>query len=346
MSAARYAYLHARVSMLADQLLGMERLQFLVDAADAADTWWRALGTRAGAQTDDTIDQEVVTILLRELAVLVRPLSGPPHELLAYWAHRFELSNLKTVIRGKMSGRPLAWIEAQLLDMGPFASLPLVDLLHSDTPAELLRRLERSAYANLARQARGLLEQGKGSFALDAALDRYYFAGLTRHAAAMQDSGAHLLRAIVGSVIDRVNLVWLLRYRYAYNLPPAQAYYLLIPAGHRLSAEQLLQLAQYVSHDEVIEHLPPPYDALLAGVRDTEQVTLVLERETWRVAANTLNYSAFNVARALAYLILRERDLRRLRAILRGHRLGLDGALIRAAIGLDLPRGDGAMVAH
>jgi V/A-type H+-transporting ATPase subunit C len=346
MSAARYAYLHARVSMLAGQLLGMERLQALIDADDAADTWWRKLDTHASMQTDDAIDQGVVTILLKELAVLARPLSGPPRELLAYWAHRFELGNLKTVIRGKMSGQPLATIEAQLLDMGPFTSLPLADLLHSDTPAELLRRLERSAYADIAHQTRGLLELGESSFALDAALDRHYFAGLARHAAAVQDSGAHLLRAIVGSVIDRVNLVWLLRYRYAYNLPPAQAYYLLIPAGHRLSAQQLLQLAQYASHDEVIEHLPPPYGALLAGARDTEEVTLVLERETWRVAANALNHSAFNVARALAYLILRERDMRRMRAIVRGHRLGLEGALIRAAIGMDRPRGDGAVPAH
>ena len=42
-------------------------------------------------------------------------------------------------------------------------------------------------------------------------------------------------------MVDRVNLVWLLRYRFAYNLSPAQAYYLLIPASHRLLPQQMQQ---------------------------------------------------------------------------------------------------------
>ena len=49
-----------------------------------------------------------------------------------------------------------------------------------------------------------------------------------------------------------MNLVWLLRYRYAYNLPPAQAYYLLIPASHRLLPPHMQQLAQRASFEDAI----------------------------------------------------------------------------------------------
>jgi len=333
MSAAHYAYLNTRVSLYAGQLLGSDRLDPLIDRP--YDEGLHDTGQPdVTAQYIGDLDQHNVTILLRELSVLIRPLSGAPRELLDYWAHRFELGNLKTIIRGKMASQPQAAIEAQLQDMGRFTSLPIAELLQSDTPAELLRRLEQTPYAEIARQARHLLEQGEALFALDAALDRRYFAGLARRGAAIGGAPGQLLRAIVGSIVDRVNLVWLLRYRYAYNLTPAQAYYLLIPASHRLLPQQLQQLAQCASFEEAMSSLPAPFDKMLAGARNTTEVTLKLEFETWRFAANTLRHSSFNVARALAYMVLRERDLRRLRAIVRGRNMHMDAAMIRAALGL------------
>ncbi len=333
MSAARYAYLHTRISLYARQLLDLGRLDELIDRP--YDEGARTTGTADTVlQYAGDLDQSNVTILLRELAVLIRPLSGEQRDLLGYWAHRFELGNLKTIIRGKMSNQPQAAIEAQLQNMGVFTSLPIAELLQSDTPAELLRRLEQTPYAEIARQARHLLEEGEAMFALDAALDRRYFAGLARRSAAAGDPSVHMLHDIVGSIIDRVNLVWLLRYRYAYNLPPAQAYYLLIPASHRLHSQQLQQLAQCASFEDAIGSLPAPFDRILAGVHNTTEVTLKLEQESWRIANHALRHSSFNIARALAYMMLRERDLRRLRAIVRGRDMHMDPPMIRSALGL------------
>ncbi len=333
MSASQFAYLHTRVSLFAGQLLGATQLDALIDqpyGEEAQET--------AQAATDmhyiGDLDQNNVNILLSELSVLVRPLSGSARDLLAYWAHRFELGNLKTIIRGKMASQPQQAIEAQLQDMGRFTSLPISELLQSDSTAELLRRLEQTPYAEIAHQARHLLEQGEQLFALDAALDRRYFAGLARRGSTTDESSVQLLRSLVGSIIDRVNLVWLLRYRYAYNLPAAQAYYLLIPASHRLQPQRLQQIAQCASFEEAIAALPAPFDSILAGVTNTTEVTLRLEKESWRIATHALNHSSFNVARALAYMMLRERDLRRLRAIVRGRNMQMPPAMIRTALGL------------
>ena len=290
--------------------------------------------SKALLQDTDDLDQSNVNILLRELAILVRPLSGAPRELLGYWAHRFELGNLKTIIRGKMANEPRPLIELRLQDMAAFTSLPIDELLQSDTPAELLRRLERTPYAEIASRARQLLERGEALFALDAALDRRYYAGLARRSRQAESDPRQLLGELVGSTIDRVNLVWLLRYRYAYNLPPAQAYYLLIPASHRLLPQHLQQLAQCASFEDAIGNLPSPFDKILAGARNATEVTLRLEQESWRIASNILRHSTFNVARALAYMMLRERDLRRLRAIARGRSLRMGGSVIRTALGI------------
>ncbi len=333
MNASQYAYLDTRVNLYAERLLDLDRLDAQIDRPYEE-------RTHDAVQPDLTVlytshmDQHHISILLNELAVLNRSLSGSPRELLSYWAHRFELGNLKTIIRGKMADQPRAAIEKQLQNMGIFTSLPIAELLQTETPAELLRRLEWTAYAEIARQARRLLEQGEALFALDAALDRRYFAGLARRAAAIDTEAGQLLRAIVGSIIDRVNLVWLLRYRYAYNMPPARAYYMLIPASHRLPPQQMQRLVQCATFEEAIGSLSSPFDRILAGARNTVEVTLKLEQEGWRIASHALRHSSFNVARALAYMMLRERDLRRLRAIACGRSMRLDGPAIRSALGL------------
>jgi V/A-type H+-transporting ATPase subunit C len=338
---ARYAYLNARVSVFAERLLGPDEIQALVDGHLARpDAIPPELAADAvGTDLTDDLDQRHTAVLLRELAVLIRPLSGTARDLLSYWAHRFELTNLKVIIRGKMTAQPQAAIQQDLLEMGSLERLPTAELLQTDSLEELLRRLDQTTYASITEQARQMLERGEAMFALDAAIDRRYFAGLARRGNEAGSAGGQLLRAIVGSVIDRVNLVWLLRYRFAYNFPPAQAYYLLIPAGHRLSGAQLQQLAQRASFEEVIATLPGPFARLLAGTRNSTEATLRLEFETWRIASDVLYHTAFNVARALAYMVLRERDLRRWRAIVRGRNLHGAPEMIRSALGLPPPEG-------
>ena len=89
-----------------------------------------------------------------------------------------------------------------------------------------------------------------------------------------------------------------------------------------------------VPFEEAIASLSSPFDRIAAGAGNTTEVTLLLEQENWRIAANILRHSSFNIARALAYMMLRERDLRRIRAIASGRSMNMEAAAIRSALGL------------
>jgi V/A-type H+-transporting ATPase subunit C len=138
----------------------------------------------------------------------------------------------------------------------------------------------------------------------------------------------------MASIIDRTNLLWLLRYRFAYALPPAETYYLLIPTGYRLTGRDLLALSQLPTFEEVLQNLPEPFRRLLAPARNTTDVAVILEQEMARTAHSALRHAAFSLARVFAYLVLRETDLRRVRGILRGRHLQLSPDLIRRAVGV------------
>lgn len=336
-AAAQYAYLHGRVSLFGTRLLRAGQLDRLIELPpEQEDEIYQTAGFASppGADTEPSgsLEQRLIALLLADFVILARPLIGRARDFLVYWAYRFELSNLKAILRGKLSGQAAAVIRAQLVDMGPYARLPIDELLRAEDVAELLRRLDGTPYADIARQARRVYEEQHELFALDAAIDRQYFAGLAKRAHEAESDASGALRSLVGNMIDRLNLLWLLRYRFAYGLSSSEAYYLLIPATHRLDGRRLLALAQLNSVEEMVARLPAPWDQQLAGATSAVEVMHRLERESWRLAETVLNRSVFNLARVFAYLILRERDLRQLRAVIRGRHLRLPVDTIREAV--------------
>jgi V/A-type H+-transporting ATPase subunit C len=288
----------------------------------------------AGFDTLDnrSLEQRIISLLLDETTVLIRPLSGAPRNFLIYWIERFEIGNLKTLLRGKMTGERPALILSRLTPMGAFGRLDIEDLAHAEDVGDLLRRLEVSHYADIVRPARRAFEESHDPFILDAALDRSYYEGLEHRALPLEAAAGNSFRRLMSSLIDRLNLVWLLRYRFNYKLPPAQVYYLLVASRYTLSSAQLRKLAALGSQEEVLSALPESLRRLLAEVSAIPEVFAKMEHNTVDIARKVLHAGGPAISRAFAYLIVREHDLRAVRAVLRGRLLGLPEADIRLAM--------------
>jgi V/A-type H+-transporting ATPase subunit C len=124
-------------------------------------------------------------------------------------------------------------------------------------------------------------EHGNDLFLLDATIDRSFFIDLKHHARFLHDQDADNIRHVLGSLLDRFNLLWLLRYRFAYELSPAKSFYLLTTTGNRLHSTELMRLARMDSVEEVIAALPAPYQQLLdrvGNIADMEMVRWPRER--------------------------------------------------------------------
>jgi V/A-type H+-transporting ATPase subunit C len=336
------AYLNTRVSLFGSRLWPDEAFEDLLGVADAAvaDTLAArglpqlAAGYDAPARRQDarSLEQRIIAQLLDETRVLIRPLSGDARGFLSFWTARFEMSNVKALLRSKMSGERPAAILARLTPMGTFGRLDNQALALVEDVAELLHRLEAGPYAGIVRHARRAFEQSRDPFSLDAALDRGYYEGLVARAGPLEARVGAPFRSLMANLVDRVNLVWLLRYRFNYKLPPAQVYYLLIGTRYSLSGPRLQALAALDSVEAVLAALPQPWRDRLAGTTDVPGVFMRMERHAATAARKLLHAHAPDLARAFAYLILRERDLRAVRAVLRGRHLGLPAPDIRLAL--------------
>jgi len=332
------AYLNTRVSLYCERLWREESFERLLRAglAEIPDTLSsNGLQDLSGIVPGNdlrSLEQAIVGRLLEETLVLIRPLTGEARAFLTYWTERFEVTNLKALLRGKMTGDRPASLIARLTPMGAFGHLNIHDLAHAEDVGELLRRMEAGHYAGIVRNARRAFEESHDPFILDASLDRAYYEGLARRAQPIERAAGPAFRRLMAGLVDRINLVWLLRYRFNYNLPPAQVYFLLVGSRYTLSSGLLRDLATQPSLPEVLERLPAPYAELLRDATEIPEVFQRMEQHAAEVARTVLHSGAPAIARAFAYLLLRERDLRAVRAVLRGRQLGLATPAMRQAM--------------
>lgn len=330
-------YLQTRVKVLSDRLLDEAELPELLQIPLPELVKRYSLEAlleegETAPHTGSIMERIVLRLLMLEFSVLLLPMAEKARELLIYWSRKYELYNLKTLIRGKLNGLDIEAIRDDLYELPESIRLPHEALLHAENVLEMLRMLEQGPYATIARQARQVYEEKNEPFSLDAAIDRLYFAGLVRyvHSSVVKDKAG--LKHLVGTLIDRQNILWLLRYRYAYDFAPSKAYYLLIPSGGHLTRHLLMQLSNLERFDELLEALPSTLARLLQGSTNSMQIRQRLDRHVSQEARKLIRYSPCVVVAALSYLIAREKDLRHLFAIIRGRLLELDQAVIEEAV--------------
>jgi V/A-type H+-transporting ATPase subunit C len=338
-TAASQAYLNTRVSMMASRLfaptlvasLAQQGLDELAARFDLAPLLDEHLPSRARTRA---VEQALIHTLLCELTILVRPMSSTERALVLSWGRKYALFNLKTFIRSKLYDIDPAQIRENLFELPPNVRLPHQALFQAENVLELLRQLEQGPYGLIARQAREAYEHKREPFAVEATIDQRYYAGLARQVMQLHDDSLRPLQELVGALLDLVDVMWLLRFRFSYQFSPSETFYQLVPSFRLLSRERLLQLVNLDAFEQVIEALPPPLDERLAGSRNLIDVQRSMRRYMASAALRVLRYSRSGVARALAYLVLREMDLAMIFALVQGRLLELPREMVEMAVEL------------
>jgi V/A-type H+-transporting ATPase subunit C len=330
-------YLRTRIRILANRLLSDEAIgELMALSLDELEVRFQLQSIlqeeKEPQRNSQIIERSLLRLLMLEFILLLRPLTCKGRKLLLHWSRKFELYNLKTLIRGKLNGLEIEKIRDDLYDLPKHIRLPHEALLHAENVLEMLRMLERGPYAAIARQARQVYEEQNEPFSLDAAIDRHYYTSMARHVDHLEVTDKPGLWHLVSTLIDRQNILWLLRYRFAYHFAPSNTYYLLIPTGGRIDRHRLMQLANLESFDALIENLPPRISQLLSSADNSMQIRQRLDLYVSAEARRLIQSSPCVVVAALSYLVVREKELRRLFAIIQGRLLELDDEVIEEAV--------------
>lgn len=327
------SYIMTRTQLLASRLIQLHQWPSVIETD--LERLQQRYHCEASSSRNGGIEKQLIDQALSDFQLLFRPFSGLQREVLNYTVHWYELFNLKTLIRGKFANLSESEIQQELVDLGPFAALPLHTLLQTDDPYELLRLLEQTPYSTIVRQARSIFEEeGQNLFALDSAIDRHFFYGLKQRIQLLPPPIQGPLKGVFGTMMDRLNLLWLVRYRFSYRLSPAKSYYLLATSGEKLRSTRLMRLARLETLDEVIEALPEPLNQQLSQSENLTQIENRMEHYTLQAVYKIFKRSDSAITRVFCYVLLREAEIRLLQAIIKGKQLAFDESLIRQAIGV------------
>ena len=332
---AHQAYLRTRLAILSSQLLGKPHLAELgrlpIDEL-AEQTGYSAVKGDTESARLATFERLLMQSWLDELSALLRPLEGPARRLLTQWASRYELLNIKAIVRGKMGRLPIGEIERSLFRLPGYLSLNHDTLLHTDSIPELLRQLEKTRYRRIARQALRRYEERPDPFLLDATLDQQFYSELIARAQLLTGTDRDEILGLIGRIVDRHNLVWSLRYRFNYGLQSSEVVYLAIDGGRLLNRRQLQQVLQADSLPEALQRLP---DGLLRRHEMPQALTLIeaaMLAELDEYAARAMRLSPSVLTSVLAYLVLRYGEITALYAIMHARVHGLPDDLLSEAL--------------
>jgi len=207
------ALVHGRRSRMAEGA----RLRAFAQAGTVADVTGQVLTQPAAASAAEA-QLRLVQGLAEEMTELVPYLHEAAAELLRWIARRFQVENLKLMIRRVMAGAPAEAVKAHLVRLPLELNGGVKGLSEAESMKVLVRSMPRGLLRRELIKALDLYHEQPRSFFFEAALDRGYFRELLERAGALPGQENAFFRPVVVQEIDIFHLMLLTRGKFAYGL--------------------------------------------------------------------------------------------------------------------------------
>lgn len=216
---------------------------------------------------------------------------------------RWEIEDLKVIIRGKYLGRSKDEIENKLIARSSLNTINYDYLLALKNVEEVVEGLRGSIYyKSLKNLAKGTSE--KGLFRIETELDFVYFSSVRRELKHLDNENKEVGYSIIGLETDLLNLGWIYRGKTFYKIPPEELFNYTINNGYKLSKEDLRKLCYVnntVDFHTLIEKTPYAY------IYEKDDSNLIEKREREfqkKYFKKFLRENETNISMVMSYLMV------------------------------------------
>jgi V/A-type H+/Na+-transporting ATPase subunit C len=305
------------------------RLARLLDRS----AWTRLIEAGTAAEVSALIEQEHgvaarLPALQGRIAAsthtLVRFLPRSSREVVAWYNRRFEIENLKAVLRAihyqvdaRRAGDALIPIED--------SSVRWADLLDAQSISAVIERLRGSPYARPLENALERYQQDGRLFPLEIALDLFYFQKLVRLMESLSPNEAAGARRFLGRSIAIQNLLWAYRFRIYGQMTPEQIINYTLHRAFEAGLDTVRRIALGAPLAVEAGRFGFKVPSGLSEVEALTGIEILAGRELWRRAIAALTRPLFDLAGVLAYLWLLDAEVRDVMILAEGKAMGLSG---------------------
>ncbi len=284
------------------------------------------LGTRFSGV--DLIEYALNQNLARHFQDLLDFSEGRLYDLIARYLRKFDVWNIKTIIRGIYTETPADEIRTDLIRAGELDDTVLDRLLEVDEIEDVIEILDGTVYHGPLDDAFEEFEETGTLVPLENALDREFYEHLLDNLGRPQEGPNAKYVEFLQAEIDFRNARNALRLaRSGADLDPASYY---IPGGVLFDKSELSRLVSDM--DELVDHIVENKrygDRLSGALRRLREADSLIQFEH-AIDAALLKYSdtlssiyPVSVSSVLSYILAKEREVENIRAIARGREVGL-----------------------
>jgi V/A-type H+-transporting ATPase subunit C len=333
----KYAYITGRVRAMKTKLIPAEmypRMQSM-DASEIAryleETQYKDEIDALSKDYSGTelIEHATFANLAKTYRKLLDVSIDEPQFLILEYLRRWDIWNIKTVIRGKFYGATDVEIMKYLVPAGELDAEFLDGLTKKGTVQEVISAFEGTDYSSALAQY-----DGKNLASLENALDKLYYFRMERAVGGTLSVGGGLLLKYVRREIDIRNLITLFRMNKA-GVDAAIIQENLIPGGklhEELSrmagqpfGEFLRGLEGYPFWSSISDIATADLDAMS---RIEARLRAYLVRYAWALS----NYHPLSILPVLGYMVSKDTEVSNIRKIVRGKEAGLPAELIEEQV--------------
>jgi len=329
-----YLYLNARIMAKEARVLGPDKLEELVSATSIMDVVSALEETDYGEYLSDISTDKTLTIeqaLLKQnadfsqeiLNIIPKKVSNKFQFLKKKW----DVYNLKAIIRGIHSGLAGENILKKLVQAGEFSENALNDLAACRSIEDLMAQLEDTPYRELINQL-PVYEKSKNLFSVEAKLDKLFFDELWRKITSGKRKNVFLLVEYFTLVINCLNLKILFRAkRDGLNLKEVEDF--LITGGDiLLKAKEGFEssdINDFITFLEDTVYFQILTEALPQYEKDGSflSLELALDRFVTKKGREISQKQPWGLGPLLGFLVVREEEAKNIRIITKSKEIGL-----------------------
>jgi len=335
-----YGYANARIRGMKSHLFSRAFLDELIAAPDISQFIQRLMDTEYAPDLDETlirgrdaaaVDEALKNNMVRTYQKVLGFLNQEASYILTTLLGRWDVFNLKTIVRGKHMHLMAGEIEEGLLAAGQLSSVDLTALAGSEDVRHLVDIASTWGlpFAHALREGYSQFTASGDLSQLELALDRYY-ADWARERLAKSRANITTARKILGIQVDTMNLVTVLRFQKAdtESFKPEEYF---LGGGQAIQLPLYMELAMLSDVDQVLNRLRgTPYGKLLdeVAVKFIEENSIsvferALEDYLMRRALTLGVGDPLGIGVGIAYLWAKQNEITNLRIIVKGKSVGM-----------------------
>ncbi len=228
----------------------------------------------------------------------------PPNSPVRTYLMRYDIANIKTIMRGKRSKRSKSEIKRSLIAIGTFSRGNLENLVEKEWESEIIDGLKKTVYYNVLKS-----NEKKSLEELEDALDRFYFEKVLEVA-----KGHKSLENLIKTEIDVKNVLTILRLR---DIKTTDLERFLIKEGG-IKVEKLLELSR-LDFFEIIKSLQKKnfWKYAPTNTKELDKIEAGFRKYLILEGFKLLKSYVPSFDTLLGYIIAKERELSNLRIIAR-----------------------------